>query len=345
MQKMVGTSSDYLAAAYSRPHRTIPVWLMRQAGRYMPEFQAVRRDHSFLEICNDPELMLKVTLQPMEAFGFDAAIVFSDILLPVQPLGFELDYPAGGPLISPRITDPADLNRLRSYDPTVELSRPLDGINLIRRRLAPEIPLLGFVGSPFTLMSYLIEGGGSRRYSDTKRFILIHRPEALRLLDVLSELLGEYLKQQIVAGADGVVVFDSIGGILGADEYKQFSLPFIHKVLQHCAGLSVPRTVFVKNTSPFLHYLAELNCEVLSLDWHVDLERAGELLEDKAIQGNLDPGLLFGPRDLVVASTKRILDKMAWRDGFIFSLGHGIMPGTPVENVRALAETVRQFER
>jgi len=343
MDKAIETRSDYLAAAYSRPHSRVPVWVMRQAGRYLPEFQALRRQYSFLEICNDPQLMLKVTMQPMLRFGFDAAIVFSDILLPVQPLGFDLDYPPGGPTIKPRLTGPEVIAGLRRVDLSEKLSAPLAGIRLIRRELEPSIPLLGFVGSPFTLMSYLVEGGASKRLSETKRFILTHRREALRLLDFLSELLGEYLKAQINAGVDAVQMFDSLGGILAADEYRQFSLPFLRKVFLISQTEGVPRTLFVKNTSPFLHALADVNCEVLSVDWHVDLERAGELLKDKAIQGNLDPGLLFGPRDLVVDSTKRILDRMADRDGFIFNLGHGILPGTPVENVRALVETVHAY--
>ncbi len=336
--------SNFLAAAYGNPHDTIPIWIMRQAGRYLPQFQAVRKDHSFLEICNSPELMARVTLDPIEEFGFDAAIVFSDILLPVESLGLKLTYPSKGPVIEPPLVDPDQIEKLESFDPREKLSRVLAGITLIRERLDKNVPLLGFVASPFTLLSYMIEGGSSKNQAETKKFIFSHRRVAHRSLAMLSELLGEYLKAQIEAGSDGVQVFDSVGGVLAADAYFEFSLPYIRRVFDACETPGVPRSLFVKNTSPFLHALADINCEILSVDWHVDLKRARNLLTDKTIQGNLDPGLLLGDRDLVMDSTMRILDNMAERPGFIFNLGHGILPGTPVDNVRAVVDAVHSYK-
>jgi len=344
MKETMTHQSDFLAAAFGNPHNRVPIWIMRQAGRYLPQFQAVRRDHSFLEICNSPELMARVTLDPIEEFGFDAAIVFSDILLPVEALGLKLSYPSKGPVIEPALVDPEHIGKLQSYDPREKLSTVLDGISLIRERLDPKIPLLGFVAAPFTLLSYIIEGGSSKNQAETKKFIFSHRRTAHRSLTMLAELLGEYLKAQIEAGSDGVQVFDSVGGTLAADAYFEFSLPYIRRVFEVCETPDVPRSLFVKNTSPFLHALADINCEILSVDWHVDLKRARNLLVDKTIQGNLDPGLLLGDRDLVVESTMRILDRMDGKPGFIFNLGHGILPGTPVENVRAVVDAVHSYK-
>lgn len=343
MNELLTRESNFMAAAYGRPHNRVPIWIMRQAGRYLPQYQNVRKDYSFMEICRSPELISRVTIDPINEFGFDAAIVFSDILLPVEAFGFGLSYPDKGPVIEPTLDEHSGVGKIKPYDPREKLGYVLDGISFLRKRLDIGIPLLGFVSSPFTLLSYMIEGGSSKNYAETKRFVFSHKRVAHRCLTILSELLGDYLKAQIEAGCDGVQVFDSVGGVLDAEAYNEFSLPYIVRVLDICETPEVPRALFVKNTSPFLHALADINCEILSVDWHVDLERAGELLKDKTIQGNIDPGLLLGDRDLVIESTNRVLEHVAHRPGFIFNLGHGILPGTPVKNVRAVVDTVQSF--
>lgn len=336
---------NFIAAAFGRPHDTVPIWIMRQAGRYLPQYREVRSRVSFLDLCHQPELMTEVTLQPIDIFGFDAAILFSDILIPLAPLGISLTFPNGPPKLEPPLRQPADIDRLSLYDIADKLSFVLAGIRQIRTALNNRVPLLGFCGSPFTLMCYLIEGGGSKDFTETKKFIYTYPDAAERLLSLLADLVGNYLKLQINAGAQALQLFDTWGGILSPNDYTRFSLPYVRRVFDLCHTDGVPRTLYLGSTACFLHLIADLNCEVISIDWRTELTLADRLLPTKAIQGNLDPNILFAPTPTVISSARAILETMRDRDGFIFNLGHGILPQAPVDNVRALVETVHSFRR
>lgn len=339
------SSHKFIKAAFGQPHEGVPIWVMRQAGRYLPEFQAVREKISFMDLCRSPEHMAEVTLQPIDIFGFDAAILFSDILIPLEPLGVNVSFDKGGPKVSPTVRLPQDVSNLKNYNPIDELVYPLQGIREIKNRLNDRVPLIGFCGAPFTLACYLIEGGGTLNFTETKKFIYNYPTEATALLSHLAELTGKYLKAQIEAGADAVQLFDSWGLALPPEAYKKFSLPFIKTVFDICKTEGIPRILYLNNTSPYLEIIAELDCEVIGIDWRTDIKTAATVLDGKAIQGNLDPHILFGPGELVCREATRILEATSDLDGFIFNLGHGILPETPVENVRLLVDTVHAFNR
>ncbi|MEZ5360307.1 MAG: uroporphyrinogen decarboxylase [Candidatus Zixiibacteriota bacterium] len=336
---------EFIKAALRQPHEKVPVWIMRQAGRYLPEFRAVREKASFWDICRSAELMADVTLQPIDIFGFDAAILFSDILLPLEPMGVKVSYDNGGPTIVPPVRTPGDVKGLKTFVPADEMAYVLAGIKEIKNRLQGRVPLIGFCGSPFTLACYLIEGTSNLHFHEIKKFICTYPNDALSLLGHLAELTGKYLKAQIDAGVEAVQLFDSWGGILSPDYYRKFSLPFIKTVFDICKTNGIPRILYLNNSAPYLELLAELDCEVIGVDWRTDLRRAKSILDGKALQGNFDPQMLFGPAELVCEETSRILEMMADTDGFIFNLGHGILPQTPVENVRLLVNTVHAFSR
>jgi uroporphyrinogen decarboxylase len=336
---------DFIQAAFGRPHNRTPLWVMRQAGRYLPAYRAVRDKVSFAELCRNPRLMAEVTWQPVEIFGFDAAILFSDILLPLEPMGVKVSYDEGGPTLDPAVRDPRDVAALKVYDPGERMGHVLEGVREIKRRLNDVVPLIGFCGAPFTLAAYLVEGGGSASFTEIKKFIYNHPNEAATLLGKLAELSGQYLKRQIEAGADAVQLFDTWGGILSPDFYRRFSLPYIKTVFDICRTSCVPRILYLNFTRPYLADLAELDCEVVSIDWRTDMNEAMQILDGKTIQGNLDPHVLLGPGELVRAEALRILETAVKKDNFIFNLGHGILPPTPVENVRILVETVHSFAR
>ncbi len=334
---------DFIEAAYGRPHSRIPVWIMRQAGRYLPEFRAVMEKVSFEELCRSPELMAMVTRQPIDIFGFDAAILFSDILLPLEPMGIKLSYGNGGPVLTPRLQTPDDMQRLELYDPSDEMVHVLAGIREIKKRLEDVVPLIGFCGSPFTLACYMIEGGGSATFTEVKKFLYTFPKDTSRLLGYLAELNGQYLKAQINAGVDAVQVFDSWGGILPPDLYQEYSLQHIKTIFEICRAENVPRILYLNNTAPYLRLLAELDCEVVGIDWRTDISEAMVVLDGRTIQGNLDPHALFGPPESLFARALKILETVAGKNNFIFNLGHGILPETPVENVKMLVETIHGF--
>ncbi len=334
---------DFIKAAYGRPHERIPIWIMRQAGRYLPEYRAVREKVSFEELCRSPEWMAVVTKQPVDIFGFDAAILFSDILLPLEPMGMKVSYEDGGPVLSPTIRQPDDIGHFELYDPADEMGFVLAGIREIKKRLEDIVPLIGFCGSPFTLACYMIEGGGSWSFTEIKKFLYAYPKETSRLLAYLAELNGRYLKAQINAGVDAVQVFDSWGGILSPDMYREYSLRHIKTMFEICKTEGVPRILYLNNAAPYLASLADLDCEVIGVDWRVDLPEAMAILDGKTVQGNLDPHALFGTPESVFKDALAILEKTAGKSNFIFNLGHGIQPETPVENVQMLVETVHSF--
>jgi uroporphyrinogen decarboxylase len=336
---------DFIEAAYGRPHSRLPIWIMRQAGRYLPEYRAIREKVSFTELCRSPQLIAKVTKVPVDIFGMDAAILFSDILLPLEPMGIKVDYDNGGPVLSPVVKNPADFGQFEWYDPSDEMKYVLAGIRETKKRLGDVAPLIGFCGSPFTLACYIIEGGGSWRFSEIKKFLYNFPKETTRLLSYLAELSGRYLKAQIIAGADAVQVFDSWGGILPPDLYREFSLAHIKTIFEICKTENIPRILYLNNSAPYLKLLAEIDCEVVSVDWRTELNEAMTILDGKTVQGNLDPHALFGSPESVFKRAVEILDSVAGKDNFIFNLGHGILPETPVESVKMLVNTVHSFRR
>ncbi len=336
--------SNFINAAFGRKHEHIPIWIMRQAGRYLPEYQAVRKTASFLDICRSPELIAEVTSQPIEIFGFDAAIVFSDILLPLEPLGLTVDFTDHGPRLSPPITLPEDIDKLQRYDPASVMSYVLDGIRATKKRLGPQVPLLGFCGSPLTLAYYAIEGGSGGNGSAFKRFIYQYPEATDRLLSLLAEVTGEYLKAQISAGADAIQLFDSRGGILTIEDYQRYSLKSSRRVFEICRADGVPCIFYLENCVPYLKSLAALDCEVVSIDWRTDIPQAMKTLPGKTVQGNLDPFLTLTSPEILRERTMRLLDSVGGKDNFIFNLGGGILPQTPVENVHLLVELVHEYQ-
>jgi len=335
---------DFIKAAYGRPHDRVPIWIMRQAGRYLPEYQEVRQKVSFLELCHSPELVAKVTRQPIEIFGFDAAIMFSDILLPLAPMGFKISYDNGGPTVRPALRNPEHIAHLKTFDPAEEMNFVLRGIKAIKDQLDGIVPLIGFAGSPFTMLCYMVEGGGSFRFTEIKKFIYSHPREARVILDRIAEMTGHYLKAQIESGVDAIQVFDSWGGILPPDAYLEYSFKSLQTVFEICAAENIPRILYLNNSAPYLDQLAGLNCEVIGIDWRTDLKQALDILDGKAVQGNLDPHLLMGDRELLYRETMNILETASAKDNFIFNLGHGIQPETPVDNVKFVVDTVHGYK-
>jgi len=315
-----------------------PVWMFRQAGRYLPEYHTIRNTTDFLGLCRSPDLAAEVTLQPLRRFGFDASIVFNDILVPPAAMGLDLDFIKGqGPKFADPVRDPSDLARLRV--PSVERDMPhvLETIRQLVARI--DVPLFGFAGAPFTLAAYMIEGGGSKNFVHIKRFMWQH-PEAFgRLLDMLTQTVNAYLRAQVEAGAAAVVLFDTWGGILGPEDWRRWSLPFAQRALE---GVPGPRVYFTKDSSPFLPWLKETGADALALDWRVELAAAREVLGDTPIMGNLDPVALHAPTPEIRRRVRRIIQAAGPR-GHIFNLGHGILPTTPIEGVDAVVDEVRRW--
>jgi uroporphyrinogen decarboxylase len=317
---------------------------MRQAGRYMSEYREVRKKHSLLEICRTPELAVEVTLQPVDRFDVDAAILFSDLLIPLVPMGISLDYVEGsGPRIDNPVTGPGDVERLRTFEPREDLAYVLEAIRMLRRELDGRVPLIGFAGAPFTLASYLIEGGSSRSFEKTKS-LMYSEPEVWRgLASKLAGVVRDYLAAQIEAGVQAVQLFDSWAGALSPEDYREFALPYSRSVLQGLADSGVPVIHFATGTAGILKLLHQAGGDVVGLDWRIDLDAGWDLLgRDVAVQGNLDPHLLFAPRDLLLRRADDILRRAGAHRGHIFNLGHGILPETPVGNVQALIEHVHR---
>jgi uroporphyrinogen decarboxylase len=335
--------APFLKACRREPVPYTPVWLMRQAGRYMSDYREVRARHSFLELCKNPELVAEVTVTAAERIGADAAIIFADILLIVEPLGLNLEYGKGeGPVISPAIRESADVDRLKEVDPA-ELGYVYDAVRVTRRALDPKIPLIGFCGAPFTLASYVIEGSGSRNYEWTKS-LMYRDPGAWHaLMDRISRGLVGYVNAQIEAGAQCIQIFDSWVGCLGPEDYREFVLPHSRKLIQGIKP-GVPVIHFGTGTATLLPDMRDAGGDVIGLDWRTQLDRGwGEVGYDRAVQGNLDPLVLFAEPEYIKTRVRRILDQAEGRPGHVFNLGHGILPRTPVENVIRLIEFVHEF--
>ena len=338
----------FLRACRREATDATPVWLMRQAGRYMAEYRKMRESHSIIEMIKTPELACEVTMQPIKAFDLDAAIIFADILPPLEGMGLELEFVKGeGPVIHNPVKSRADVDRLRVLPPEETLGFTLEAIRLARRELdARGIPLIGFSGAPFTLASYAVEGGGSKNKIDVKR-MMMSEPDAWHaLMEKLAEVAGHYLLAQARAGAHALQLFDSWVGELSPDDYERHVLPYSRRAIDIARAAGVPVIHFGTNTGGMLKQIRAAGGDVIGVDWRIDICRAwDELGDDVAVQGNLDPVALFADWKDLEARTRHILDGVQGRRGHIFNLGHGILVHTPVDNVRRLVDFVHAHSR
>jgi uroporphyrinogen decarboxylase len=330
----------FLMACRREPVDCTPVWFMRQAGRYMAEYRALRQKHKLLDLVRKPELAAQVTLQPISAFPLDAAILFSDLLVPLAPLGLPFDFHEGeGPAIENPVRSSEDIDRLKRFDPRQELGSVLETIRILRRELS--VPLIGFAGAPFTLASYAIEGGRSSHFQVTKALMYGDPASWHRLAELLSTVVADFLRAQVEAGAQALQLFDSWVGALDEADYRELVLPHVKRIFDALADLDVPKIHFGTGTGHLLAAQREAGGTVIGVDWRTPLDegwrRAGDGV---AVQGNLDPTLLFAPRERLLARVDDVLRRAAGRPGHVFNLGHGILPGTPVEAVRAVVEHV-----
>jgi len=335
--------SVFMRACRREPVPYTPVWLMRQAGRYMPEYRKVRERVGFLELCKNSDLAAEVTVTAAERLGVDAAIIFADILLILEPLGLQLEFAKGdGPAIHNPVRTPSDVDRLSEFADPSSLGFVYEAIRKTRSALPSQLPLIGFCGAPFTLASYVIEGGSSRNYINTKRLMYLDKGAWHELMTRISGALVGYLNAQVAAGAQAVQLFDSWVGCLSVDDYREYVLPHTQQVI---AGVQpgVPVIHFGTGTAALLELMREAGGDVIGFDWRVRLDEAWHRVgHDVAVMGNLDPVALFAPMDHVRGEARRILEYAGGRPGHIFNLGHGILPETPVENVIALIEAVHE---
>lgn len=345
-------NDTFLRALKRQPTEFTPLWLMRQAGRYLPEYCETRtRAGSFMGLAQNPDYATEVTLQPIDRYGIDAAILFSDILTVPDAMGLGLSFVAGeGPVFARPVQTEEDVARLYVPDPNVELKYVTDAVSSIRRALDNRVPLIGFSGSPFTLACYMIEGRGSRDFRTVKT-MMYRRPDLLhRILDVNARAVASYLNAQIKAGAQAVQIFDTWGGMLADGDFQAFSLRYTKQVLDALIrendGEAVPSIVFTKGGGEWLSDIAATGCDAVGLDWTVNLTRARTLIGDRvALQGNLDPLALFGDEESIRREVRRVLDAYGSGSGHVFNLGHGINQFTPIENVQILVDEVHAYSR
>ncbi len=338
----------FLRACRREPVDCTPIWLMRQAGRFLPEYRQLRQQHPMLEMIKTPELAVEVTLQPLRRFDLDAAIIFADILPPLEALGIQVEFVRGeGPAIHQPVRSAADVERLRV--PSVEEIAPYtqEAVRLASRELAGRVPLIGFSGAPFTLAAYLVEGGSSHDYARPKR-LMYEEPAAWHsLMGKLAHLVGSYLQAQVRAGAQALQMFDSWVGVLSPADYREFVLPYSRRALEMARASGVPVIHFTTGTTGMLETIGDAGGDVIGVDWRIDLGAAwGRLGPEVGIQGNLDPMTLLAPLPVLLERAAEVLRQAAGRPGHIFNLGHGVLPETPLENVQGLVEFVhRQSKR
>ena len=323
-----------------------PVWMMRQAGRYLPEYRAIRAKHSFLEMCKTPELAAEVTIQPVRRYEIDAAIIFADILLPLEPMGVGLEFAKGeGPVIHNPVRTMADVERLKPIDAARQIEYLMKAIRIVLKELDSKVPLIGFTGAPFTLASYIIEGGGSRNYEHAKAMMFSEPKTWHRLMEHLTGVIINYLNAQIDTGVQAVQVFDSWVGALGPSDYREFVLPHQKNVI---AGIkrTVPLIHFAHGAAHLLEMVSEAGGDVIGLDWRCDLDQAWKRVGyDKAVQGNLDPVTLFGSKEFIRKRIKEILDRAAGRAGHIMNLGHGILQQTPLDHAEEFINATHELSK
>jgi uroporphyrinogen decarboxylase len=335
-----------LDACLRKPVDATPIWLMRQAGRYLPEYRAIRDRLSFIEMCKRPDVAAEVTLQPLRRFDLDAAIIFADILLPLEGMGIGFHFSEGdGPVIERTVRSAADLEGVRAVEPQADVPYVLEALRLVRRELDGRVPLIGFAGAPFTLASYVIEGGHSRTYAEAKKLMYGEPATFDRLMGLLAESVTSYLLAQIAAGAQVLQLFDSWVGALGPYDYERYVLPHSKAVLDAVSGRGVPVIHFANGASAMLPLPLRAGGDVVGVDWRIDLDRAWDELGDGVgIQGNLDPVTLLGPVDEVEIRAADVLSRAQRRPGHIFNLGHGLLPSTPPDAVKRLVEFVHEWD-
>ncbi|MBE8190213.1 MAG: uroporphyrinogen decarboxylase [Candidatus Thioglobus sp.] len=339
--------SDYLNALLKKPVSRTPIWVMRQAGRYLPEYRAVRkRAGDFMSLCKNPELACEVTMQPLERFDLDAAILFSDILTIPDAMGLGLYFSEGeGPKFTNPLRSAADIEKLPT-DVNNDLSYVFDAVGAIKTALDKRLPLIGFSGSPWTLATYMLEGGSSKTFSNTKK-MLLNEPQTLHLLlDKLALSVAAYLRQQVLSGADSLMIFDTWGGVLSKQNYLDFSLNYMAKIVKilKAEQAQIPITLFSKNGGKHLPQIADTLCDGVGIDWTIELSEAQAQIGDRlAIQGNLDPAVMYAKPPIIEAEVKKILSQFTGKTGHIFNLGHGINPDVPPENMQVLVEAVHKF--
>jgi uroporphyrinogen decarboxylase len=340
----------FLRALLRQPTERTPVWMMRQAGRYLPEYRATRaRAGSFLKLCMNPEMACEVTLQPLERFPLDAAILFSDILTIPHAMGLGLEFETGeGPVIKNPVRTASDLTRIKVPDPSTDLRYVTDAVSLIRRELHGRVPLIGFAGSPWTVGTYIVEGGSSKQFDRIKGMMYQDPATLHRLLEVLTKATTAYLNAQIAAGAQAVMIFDTWGGVLSPAHYREFSLSYMDQIVdgltRESEGRIVPRILFTKGGGAWLAEMAQSNCDALGVDWTTDLADARRAMGDrKALQGNLDPCALYAPPDAIREHVARVLASYGNGNGHVFNLGHGIHPDVKPESAAAMIAAVHEL--
>jgi uroporphyrinogen decarboxylase len=344
---MTNQPSRFLRACQGEPVDTTPIWFMRQAGRYMKEYRSLREQYTFLEVCQEPELIKEVTMQPIRRFDLDAAILFADILLPLKSLGLEFDFTQGeGPKIAEPVRKPDDVKRLQIGRPEEDLKPVFEAIRLLREELPAETALIGFAGAPFTVASYIVEGGKSKNFSHTKQ-LMYGAPEAWgKMMEQIVEVTTRYLEAQIQAGVQAVQLFDSWVGCLDREDYRTYVLPYTKQVFGGLQSHSLPMIHFGTGTATLLELMQEAGGTVLGVDWRISLEEVwGRLGDAVPLQGNLDPVALLGPANYLEEKVNRILQEAEGHPAHIFNLGHGILPQTPLENVDLVIRMVRERAR
>jgi uroporphyrinogen decarboxylase len=340
---MSAPNSLFVRAAKAQPTERTPIWLMRQAGRYMAEYRAVRKRYSLIEICKKPEVAAQVTIEAAEILKVDAAIIFADLLLPLEVMGLPFHFAAGeGPKIEKPVRTPADIAHLRT-DRAADLGYVAEAVKLVCKHFGDRLPVIGFCGAPFTLASYMIEGGGSRNYIFTKKMMYSAPDSWNELMRKLVAVTAEYSAEQVRAGADTIQIFDSWVGCLSVEDYRRYVLPHAADLVKCLQKTAVPIIYFGTDSATLLPSMKETGAEVVGLDWRIPLDAGWQSLGFQgAVQGNLDPVLLFADWREIRPRTEDILRRAAGRPGHIFNLGHGILPETPVQNVKALCDFIRE---
>ena len=335
----------YIDSIHKKPVNRTPIWIMRQAGRYLPEYMEVRKKHDFITVCKTPELATEVTLQPIRRFGFDAAVLFSDILVIPEALGQNLAFLENhGPKLSPQILLDKDIAKLNLQDIESKLSYVGDAIKMISTELSGKTPLIGFSGSPFTLATYMIEGKPTRNFKFIKQMLYQNPERLMLLLEMLTEAVSRYLIMQIEAGVQAVQLFDTWGGILPVHLYEPFSATYMKQISANLKEFGIPVTLFSKGGIELAKQLSDSSADMIGIDWMTDLKEAKNLLGSKfALQGNLDPTTLYGSHEIIRKEVTRILEVFGPESGHVFNLGHGILPDIPVDNVYFLVDTVREI--
>ena len=340
---MSAPNSLFIRAAKAQPTERTPVWFMRQAGRYMAEYRAIRKQYSLIEICKKPDVAAQVTIEAAEILKVDAAIIFADLLLPLEVMGLPFHFAAGeGPKIEKPVRTPEDIARLRT-DRAADLGYVSEAVKLVCKHFGDKLPVIGFCGAPFTLASYMIEGGGSRNYIFTKKMMYSAPAAWNELMKKLVSVTAEYSTEQVRAGADTIQIFDSWVGCLSVEDYRHYVLPHVTDLVARLQKTGVPVIYFGTDSATLLPSMQESGAEVIGLDWRVPLDTGWQSLNyEKAVQGNLDPVLLFADWKELKSRAQEILRQAAGRPGHIFNLGHGILPETPVDNVKALCDFIRE---